>query len=68
MSGEEADRLLAIVDARVTRRQTGARWQRWTLAALEERLPRAEAIAAIFDRCLANSAMGRPMHEWPIGP
>jgi hypothetical protein len=67
VSGEEADPLLAIVEARVARRQTGARWQRWTLAALDERLPRAEAIPAMFERYLAASATGRPVHEWPIG-
>jgi hypothetical protein len=67
VSGEEADTLLAIVEARVARRQTGAQWQRRTLAALEERLPRAEAIPAMFERYLAASATGRPVHEWPIG-
>ncbi|MFS8065954.1 MAG: glutamate--cysteine ligase, partial [Byssovorax sp.] len=67
VSGAEADHLLAIIEAGVARRQTGASWQRRTLAALEQRLPRAEAIPAMFERYLEATATGRPVHEWPIG-
>lgn len=67
VSGEEADHLLAVVEARVARRQTGAQWQRRTLAGLEERSPRAEAIPAMFERYLAIAETGRPVHEWLSG-
>lgn len=62
----EADRLLAIVEGRVRAGQTGARWQRRALAALEVRLGREEGLRAMLERYLALSEEGAPVHTWPV--
>ncbi len=67
VAAAEADRLLGVVAARVASGQTGAVWQRETLAALEPRLGRERALAAMFERYLAHAATGQPVHTWPAG-
>jgi len=44
---------------------TDARWQRRTLAALEARLARREALAALLERYMLNAEQGSPVHCWP---
>jgi hypothetical protein len=66
VAGDEIDRLLAVIEARVTTAQTGAAWQRRTLAALEPRLGRERALAAMLERYLEHQAAGRPVHTWPV--
>jgi gamma-glutamyl:cysteine ligase YbdK (ATP-grasp superfamily) len=69
VAGDEIDRLLAVIEARVTTAQTGAAWQRRTLAALEPRLGRERALAAMLERYLAHQELGEPVHTWPVeGP
>jgi hypothetical protein len=63
----EADALLAVVGARVASGQTGAAWQRRTLAALEPRLGRQRALAAMLERYLEHAATDQPVHTWPTG-
>jgi hypothetical protein len=63
----EADRLLGMVAARVAMGQTGAVWQRRTLAALEPRLGRKRALAAMLQRYLEHGATDQPVHSWPVG-
>jgi hypothetical protein len=67
VAASEADRLLEVISARVTSGQTGAVWQRRTLAALEPRLGRDRALAAMLERYLEYGAADRPVHTWPTG-
>lgn len=62
----EADAMLALIEARLEARITGAGWQRRTLAWLEAQMPRADALAAMLERYLQHAASGRPVHEWPL--
>jgi len=62
----EAETLLDVIAARVARRQTGASWQRRTLALLEQRLQRESALRALVARYQHRAVEGRPVHEWPI--
>ena len=64
----EADALLAVIAARVRSGQTGAVWQRRTLAALERDLPRAEALTAMLERYVACVDTAAPVHSWPAPP
>jgi gamma-glutamyl:cysteine ligase YbdK (ATP-grasp superfamily) len=64
---EEAERLLRVVEDRVTAGQTGAVWQRRTLAALEGRAGRAHALGRLLERYLELQATGDPVHTWPVG-
>jgi hypothetical protein len=48
--------------------QTGARWQRAMLERFERGAARDEALAALVARYAAESASGRPVHEWSLAP
>jgi hypothetical protein len=67
VAAAEADRLLGVIAARVATGQTGAVWQRRTLAALEPRLGREPALAATLQRYLEYAACDQPVHTWPTG-
>jgi len=57
-----------VIAARVRTGQSGAVWQRRMLAALEPRLGRERALAAMLDRYLQCAATDQPVHTWPITP
>lgn len=61
---EEIDRALGIIAARVEARATGARWQRRVLEGLGG--PSEEGLERMFARYAELSALGRPVHEWPV--
>jgi gamma-glutamyl:cysteine ligase YbdK (ATP-grasp superfamily) len=62
----EADRLLNVIERRLARRSSGARWQRQALARLERGSSRDEAILAMLARYMEHSEGGLPVHEWPL--
>ena len=61
----EADTLLEVISARAACGQTGAAWQRATLAAAEPRYDRQRALAVMLDRYLQYAKTGLPVHTWP---
>jgi gamma-glutamyl:cysteine ligase YbdK (ATP-grasp superfamily) len=62
----EADRLLEVIGQRAASGQTGAVWQRRTLAVLEQQADRAEAVGELLERYLELQAAGDPVHTWPV--
>jgi hypothetical protein len=70
VAAAEADRLLAVIGARVATGQTGAAWQRAALAAAERPAEpgrsRQHALAVMLDRYLNCAATGHPVHTWPL--
>ena len=66
VDADEADQLLGVIEARVGGGQTGARWQRAALAALETHLGREEGLRAMLERYLAHVESGEPVHTWPV--
>jgi hypothetical protein len=68
----EADHLLGVLGDRVASGQTGAVWQRRTLAALEgsegggSGAGRERALAELLERYLELQATGDPVHTWPV--
>jgi hypothetical protein len=66
VAAAEADHLLGVIGARVATGQTGAAWQRATLAAAERGRSRDQALAVMFDRYLSCAATGQPVHTWPV--
>jgi hypothetical protein len=62
----EADRLLGVIGDRVAAGQTGAVWQRRTLAALEHEGGREQALERLLERYLELQAAGEPVHTWPV--
>jgi gamma-glutamyl:cysteine ligase YbdK (ATP-grasp superfamily) len=67
VAAAEADRLLDVISGRAAAGQTGAVWQRVTLAILERDRERHEALAAMFERYLQHAQTGQPVHTWPVG-
>jgi gamma-glutamyl:cysteine ligase YbdK (ATP-grasp superfamily) len=64
----EADEHLAIVDARARSGQTGAAWQRRSLARLERGMGRQEALRALLAAYQERAEGGAPVHTWtPAG-
>jgi gamma-glutamyl:cysteine ligase YbdK (ATP-grasp superfamily) len=66
VAAEEADGLLDVIYARAATGQTGAAWQRATLAAAEQRHDRERALAVMLGHYLRYSGSGLPVHTWPI--
>jgi len=62
----DSEPLIEAFLERAERGQTGARWQRAALGALEAKTNRAEALAAMLDLYLAHSADGQLIHRWPV--
>jgi len=67
VASAEADRLLEVVSKRAATGQTGAAWQRATLAVLERDHGRREALPEMFKRYLCHADTGQPVHTWPVG-
>jgi gamma-glutamyl:cysteine ligase YbdK (ATP-grasp superfamily) len=67
VAAAEADGLLEVIAARAASGQTGAAWQRATLAATERRHNRQRALALMLDCYLHCADTGLPVHTWPIG-
>jgi len=65
VAAEEANGLLDVISARAASGQTGAAWQRATLAALERHHDRQRALTIMLDRYLQWAATGLPVHTWP---
>jgi hypothetical protein len=66
VAAEEAAALLAVVRDRAACGQTGAVWQRRTLAAMEPRPGRRRGLAAMLERYLELQTTGAPVHTWPV--
>jgi gamma-glutamyl:cysteine ligase YbdK (ATP-grasp superfamily) len=64
----ESEPLLELVAERVRSGRTGAAWQRETLEALEKKLGRTEALAAMLEHYLKNAESREPVHRWPVAP
>jgi hypothetical protein len=55
-----------VVGDRVDAGQTGAVWQRRTLAALDGGRGSGEALGELLERYLELQATGDPVHTWPV--
>jgi gamma-glutamyl:cysteine ligase YbdK (ATP-grasp superfamily) len=66
VAAEEADVLLEVISARAASGQTGATWQRATLAAAERRHDRERALAIMLAHYLQCADTGLPVHTWPV--
>lgn len=62
----DSERLLGVIAARLENGQNGARWQLDSLAALEQRLPRDEALALMLDAYHQNAMANKPVALWEV--
>ena len=65
IAADEAEECLSVISGRCTTKQTGAVWQRNTLAVLEVKSNRSAALSEMLERYLELSAAGKPVHRWP---
>jgi len=69
VSDAARERYLGIIEQRCLTGQTGASWQRETVARAERRgVDRDAALAAMLARYLELEQTGEPVHTWPIDP
>jgi gamma-glutamyl:cysteine ligase YbdK (ATP-grasp superfamily) len=66
VAAAEADGLLEVISARAASGQTGAVWQRATLAAAKRRHDPERALAVMLNRYLQCAETGLPVHTWPV--
>ncbi len=66
VEADEADALLGVMARRAETGQTGSAWQRHSLAALEARHGRSEALARMLERYLELAESGEPVAGWPV--
>lgn len=65
-SVDEIDRYLGVIATRLAVGRNGADWQLARLTQLEGRLPRREALQAMLEEYMRNSADNIPVAEWPL--
>jgi hypothetical protein len=63
VAAAEADGLLEVISARAASGQTGAVWQRATLAAAKRRHDPQRALAVMLDRHIQCADTGMPVHD-----
>ncbi|MGH0037198.1 MAG: glutamate--cysteine ligase [Myxococcota bacterium] len=63
----ESEPLIATVAERARSGQTGAAWQRRTLARTESRGGRREGLRRMFEAYIERSSQDRPVHTWGLG-
>ena len=66
VAAAEADVLLEVISARAASGQTGAEWQRATLAAAKRRHDPQRALAIMLNHYLQYADTGLPVHTWPV--
>src|SRR5262249_45730108 len=66
VTAAEADTLLGVISTRAASGQTGALWQRATLAAARRHPDAERALAGLARRYLQCAETGLPVHTWPI--
>ncbi|HEU5126991.1 MAG TPA: glutamate--cysteine ligase, partial [Glycomyces sp.] len=68
VSAGDADRFLGVIEQRCRRGVNGASWQvaRVQVAEHRQRLERFDALRAMVLDYAAQSADGRPVHEWEV--
>lgn len=62
----EADHYLEIIEQRVARDQTGARWLEKSALSMTGKASRPEQCAALTSAMIERQRSGRPVHEWEL--
>ncbi len=62
----DIDKYMGIVEERVKKVSTGARWQLKSFTKLKDTVGRDEALSNMTAAMMHNAATGKPVHEWPL--
>ncbi|HLV20730.1 MAG TPA: glutamate-cysteine ligase family protein [Polyangiaceae bacterium] len=63
---DETARWLGIIEERLRRELTGARWQERTVGVLERTRDRKSALRGMLERYIRNAISGEPVHTWSL--
>ncbi len=66
VANKEVERYLAVIEERLATGQTGARWQRQSVAALEQKHSRSDALHRMLESMIENSASNNPVAGWKL--
>jgi len=66
VDSSDIDHYMGIIEDRVKKMSTGARWQLRSFTKLRERVSRDEALSNITAAMLDNQAKGVPIHNWTL--
>ncbi|MDR7301488.1 glutamate--cysteine ligase [Haloactinomyces albus] len=66
VSDAARERHLGVIEQRCLHGQTGSTWQRDTVALLEQRMDRREALRSMLRRYVDLTEVGEPVHTWPV--
>ncbi|TVR83859.1 MAG: CBS domain-containing protein [Saprospirales bacterium] len=61
---EDIDRYLGIIEKRMEKHTTGARWMLRAYNDLIEKIPRDEAVSVLTSSIIRNQSQSLPVHEW----
>jgi len=61
---KEIDTVMAVIEARLANKQTGAIWQLNTLQKYEGRLSREESLTTMLNDYMTNMTLGHPVSTW----
>jgi CBS domain-containing protein len=64
IDGDEADRFLGVVEERIDKAQTGARWALASLAAMKQQGTPGERMASLTQATLSRQKEGLPVARW----
>jgi CBS domain-containing protein/gamma-glutamyl:cysteine ligase YbdK (ATP-grasp superfamily) len=62
----DIDRLLAVIEERVSKEKSGAKWMLDSLAGMDKRAKPNVRMRTLSAAMKANQIDGKPMHEWPL--
>ena len=69
IDGNDIERYLSVIEARVAARRTGARWLVESTVALSAKRNRSEVLTALVAGTEQRQRTGEPVHEWsPVEP
>ena len=63
---KDIDRYLGILEARVTREKTGARWMLDSLSSMDKRAKPNVRMRSLTSAMIANQETGDPLNAWPL--
>jgi predicted transcriptional regulator len=66
IAAADAERYLAVIEARVSSGRTGAAWALHSLTSMEQRGTKAERISALVGAAVQREKSGKPVHEWDL--
>ena len=66
VNSDDSERLLGVIESRVTAEKTGAQWMIDSLVAMDKRAKPNVRLRTLTAAMKSHQEKGEPMHEWPL--